>query len=139
MLAIRLSGAKGNLAGSDHVLWSRHQRTPYVPSPVLHRGHAYFLRHYQAILSRLEIQTGKEPTGPFRIPELLNLYASPVAAAGRIYLTDQQGVTVVLDAGTEPKILGVNRLDESINASAAIVGKELFLRGANHLYCIAEE
>ena len=139
MRSVRLSGAKGDLAGTDHLLWSRRQRTPYVPSPLIHRGHVYFLRHYQAILSRLEIQTGKEPTGPFRIPELLNLYASPAAAAGRIYLTDQQGVTVVLDGGDEPKILGTNRLEESINASAAIAGKELFLRGHRHLYCIARD
>jgi len=139
MLAIRLPGAKGDLTGTDKILWSRRQRTPYVPSPLLYRDHLYFLRHYQAILSRLVAKTGEEPSGPFRLPELLNLYASPVAANGRIYLTDQQGVTLVLRAAAEPKILGVNRLDEAVNASAAIIGKELFLRGESHLYCIAAE
>ena len=139
MLAIRLTGAKGDLTGTKHVLWSRHQRTPYVPSPLLHNGHLYFLRHYQAILTRLVAKTGEEPSGPFRLPGLLNLYASPVAAKGRIYLTDQQGVTLVLEAKAEPKVLGLNRLDDTFNASAAIVGQELFLRGAKYLYCISGE
>ena len=84
-------------------------------------------------------KTGEEPSGPFRLPGLLNLYASPVAAKGRIYLTDQQGVTLVLEAKAEPKVLGLNRLDDSFNASAAIVGQELFLRGAKYLYCISGE
>ncbi len=139
MLAIRLAGAKGDLTGTKHLLWSRHKRTPYVPSPLLHNGHLYFLRHYQAILTRLVAKTGEEPSGPFRLPGLLNLYASPVSAKGRIYLTDQQGATLVLDDKEEPKVLGLNRLDEAINASAAIAGDELFLRGTRHLYCLAED
>ncbi len=139
MLAIRLAGAKGDLTGTKHLLWSRRQRTPYVPSPLLHNGHLYFLRHYQAILTRLVAKTGKEPSGPFRLPGLLNLYASPVSADGRIYLTDQQGATLVLDDKEEPKVVALNHLDEAINASAAIAGDALFLRGTRHLYCLAKK
>lgn len=139
MLSIRLSGAKGDLSGSDNVLWARRQRTPYVPSPMLYRGHVYFLRHYQAILSRLDAKTGNEPSGPFRLPGLLNLYASPVVAKGRIYLTDQTGATLVLDDGAEPRVLALNKLDEAINASAAIAGQRIFLRGSHHLYCLGED
>ncbi len=139
LLAIRLTGAKGNLNGTTNFPWFRRQRTPYVPSPLLYRDHLYFLRHYQAILTRLVAKTGEEASGPFRLPELLNLYASPVAADGRIYLTDQQGLTLVLEATAEPEILGLNKLDEAVNASAAIAGKELFLRGKKHLYCISTE
>jgi hypothetical protein len=36
-------------------------------------------------------------------------------------------------------VLAVNMLDDSFSASAAIAGKELFLRGERYLYCIAEE
>ena len=38
-----------------------------------------------------------------------------------------------------PRILAVNRLDDSFSASAAIAGREMFLRGERFLYCIAEE
>jgi hypothetical protein len=36
-------------------------------------------------------------------------------------------------------VLALNRLNDTISASAAIAGRELFLRGEKYLYCIAEE
>ena len=138
MLALNLKGAKGDLTDTDHVLWTLRRRTPYVPSPLFYQKHLYFLRHYQAILTRLESKTGEEPSGPFRLPGILNLYASPVAAAGRVYLTDQQGATLVLSAEETPETLALNRLDDSFNASAAIVGDSILLRGRTFLYRVAE-
>ena len=138
MLALSLKGAKGDLAGTDHALWNLRRRTPYVPSPLYYQKHLYFLRHYQAILTRLEGKTGDETSGPFRLPGILNLYASPVAAAGRIYLTDQQGTTLVLSADETPETLALNQLEDSFNASAAIVGDSLILRGGKFLYRVAE-
>ena len=75
------------------------------------------------------------PHPPIRLPGLLNIYASPVAASGRIYISDQQGATLVLDQETT-KPIQVNRLDEGINASLALAGDQLFIRGSKHLYCI---
>ncbi len=59
MLAIKIEGAEGDITNSDQVLWERFRGTPYVPSPLLVRGHLFFLAHYQGILSRVDIQTGK--------------------------------------------------------------------------------
>ena len=81
MVAIRLDGAKGDITDSDRVAWTRTLRTPYVPSPLLYDESLYFLRHYQGILSRLEAKSGKERSGPFRLPGIRNVYASPVGAA----------------------------------------------------------
>jgi outer membrane protein assembly factor BamB len=139
MLAIRLSGAKGDITGSDHVIWSRRRNTPYVPSPLLYGRSLYFLHHYQPIMSRLDVKTGKDPEGPYRLGGIRNVYASPVGAANRVYITDRTGTTLVLTHDKKLKFLALNRLDESINASAAIVGGEIFLRGNRHLYCIAEQ
>jgi hypothetical protein len=69
---------------------------------------------------------------------ITNVYSSPVAAAGRVYVTDLDGTTVVLAAGEIPRTLSVNRLSDSIAASAAIAGRELFLRGEKSLYCVAD-
>jgi len=97
MLAIGLDGAAGDLTTSgDHILWSRIQRTPYVPSPLLYGDALYFLGHYQPMLTRLVAKTGEEPTGPLRLFGLRNLYASPAGADGRLYLTDLEGSTLVL-------------------------------------------
>ena len=138
MFAIKLDGATGDITGSDHVVWKRRDRTPYVPSPLLYEGALYFLRHYQGILTRVEAKTGAEETGPFRLGALRDIYASPVAAAGRIYITDLDGVTQVISNDIVPRTVAVNRLDDSFSASAAIVGDEIFLRGKKWLYCLGE-
>lgn len=140
MLAIKLAGAKGDITGTEQVLWSRRRATPYVPSPLLYGNSLYNLQHYQGVLVRLDTKTGEEQGGPFRLEEISNVYASPVAAAGRIYITSRDGVTVVLSHGDKaPRTLAVNRLDDSFSASAALAGRELYLRGERFLYSIAED
>ena len=78
-------------------------------------------------------------SGPFRLGGIRNVYASPVGAANRLYITDRQGTTLVMSHADVPEILAVNRLDDSFSASVAVVGGELFLRGERSLYCIAEQ
>ncbi len=138
MLAIDLRNARGDLTGTDHVLWSRRERTPYVPSPLLYGDSLYFLRHYQGILSRVDAKTGDERVGPFRLGRIRDVYASPVGAADRVYITGLDGTTQVISHNEVPRILAVNRLDENISASAAIAGGEFFLRGQKSLYCFAD-
>jgi outer membrane protein assembly factor BamB len=140
LLAIRLEGARGDITGSRRVLWSRKRGTPYVPSPLLYGDSLYTLQHYQGIVSRLNVKTGEDQGGPFRLGAIGNVYASPVGAAGRIYITGRDGVTQVISHGDKtPRNLAVNRLDDTISASAALAGRELFLRGERNLYCIAQE
>jgi hypothetical protein len=100
----------------------------------------YTLQHYQGIVSRLDVRTGEDRGGPFRLPAISSVYASPVGAAGRVYITSRDGVTQVMSHGDlVPRMLAVNRLDDTFSASAALVGREMFLRGEHYLYCIAEE
>lgn len=135
MFAIRLDGARGELNGTEQILWSRATATPYVPSPLLYGGTLYFFRHYQPFLSRVEGRTGTD-SGPYRLPALRNIYASPVAVSNRVYLTDRDGVTLVITHAAPPKPLAVNRLDDGFSASMAVAGDQLFMRGEKHLYCI---
>ena len=110
-----------------------------MPSPLLYGDSLYTLQHYQGLLSRLDIRTGDDQGGPFRLAAISNVYASPVATTGRVYVTSRDGVTQVLShGGPTPRMLAVNRLDDSFSASAALVGRELFLRGERYLYCIAD-
>jgi hypothetical protein len=137
-LAIRLDGAAGDITGTDRIVWNRFRGTPYVPSPLLYEGALYYLTHYQGVLSRIDARSGEDRPGAFRLDGITNVYSSPVAAAGRVYVTDLDGTTVVLAAGDIPRPLSVNRLSDSIAASAAIAGRELFLRGEKSLYCVAD-
>ena len=140
MLAIRLAGARGDITDTDRVAWKLNRLTPYVSSPLLYDHTLYFLRHNQNILSRLECETGKPLGEPLRLEGIRDfIFASPVGAAGRIYIAARDGATVVLRHNLENTPLAVNHLDDIFSASPALAGKELYLRGERSLYCLAEK
>lgn len=112
MLAIRLAGASGDITNTEQVIWSRRRGTPYVPSPLLYDGALFFHAHYQSVLTRLNAKTGDENPGPFRLPGVGNVYASAVGAAGRVYVTDIEGTTLVFTNEDKPRILARNVLDD---------------------------
>ncbi len=89
-------------------------------------------------MTRIEAKTGADKPGAMRLGPLGDIYASPVAASGRVYVTDLDGVTLVLSDSEIPRMIAVNALGERVSASAAIVGAELFLRGDKHLFCISK-
>jgi outer membrane protein assembly factor BamB len=137
--AIRLAEAKGDITDSPAVVWKYDQDTPYVPSPLLYGDKIYFLKVNSGILSCLNAKTGEAHYGPQRLEEIANIYASPVAAADRVYLTGRDGMTLVIKHGPAFEVLARNQLDDGIDASMAIVDQEIFLRGRKFFYCIAEE
>ena len=136
LLAIRLDGARGDITGTDRVPWTRRRTTPYVPSPLLYDGVLYFLAHYQSVLTRVDARTGRERPGPMRLRGIGNVYASPVAAERRVYVTDLNGATLVLSHEETPRVLAINQLEDRFNASAALAGRQIYLRGEKHLYAI---
>jgi outer membrane protein assembly factor BamB len=136
VFAINIEGAAGDVTGTEKVLWKNEQRTPYVPSPLLYDGTLYYLRHYQGILTRLDAKTGEETIGPFRLAGMRDIYASPVAADGKMYFVDRTGVTLVVSHIEIPRVLGLNRLDDELSATPALVDNQIFLRGKRFLYCI---
>ncbi|MBM80334.1 MAG: hypothetical protein CMJ78_07045 [Planctomycetaceae bacterium] len=139
LFAVKLDGARGDITGSDQVVWQRQRGTPYVPSPLLYGESLYFLRHYQGVLTRVIAKTGEEKDGPFRLSGITNVYASPVGAANRVYITDRNGTTMVISHDDSPKFLARNILDDTLSASIAIAGDEMFIRGERSLYCISEK
>jgi hypothetical protein len=66
------------------------------------------------------------------------VFASPVGAAGRVYVLGQEGTTVVLTHGPSLEVLATNKLDDRFDASPALVDREIYLRGYKYLYSIAE-
>lgn len=139
MLAIRLAGAKGDITGTTNVLWKLNRMTPYVPSPLLYGDTLYVVRHIQNVLSRLNPMTGEPRGEALRLEGIGDfIFASPVGAGGRVYVTGRDGVTVVLRHDRANAVLAVNKLNDSFSASPALVDGELYLRGERFLYCIAE-
>jgi hypothetical protein len=66
------------------------------------------------------------------------VYASPIAAAGKVYLVGREGVTVVLKQSDQFEVLATNKLEDEFEASPTAIGTQLFLRGHSNLYCISE-
>ncbi|MCP3964713.1 MAG: PQQ-binding-like beta-propeller repeat protein [bacterium] len=139
MLAIRLEKATGEVNGTDAIVWTRDRDTPYVPSPLLYDGMLMFLKHSQGFLTNLDAATGETLYGPVRLPSMGMIFASPVGAAGRVYIASRNGATLVVERGEKPVVLARNQLDDSFSASPAAVGGELYLRGEKHLYCLARD
>ena len=138
LMAIRLAEAQGDITDTEHVLWSRFRGTPYVPSPLIYKDSLYFLTHYQNVLTRINAKTGTDSPGAFRLGPLTNIYASPVAANGNLYITDLDGQTLVMTATEIPRALSLNPIGEPVSASLAVVGSVILIRGAQHLHCIGE-
>jgi outer membrane protein assembly factor BamB len=138
LLALPLS-AKGDITDSDNVLWAKDRNTPYIPSPLLYDGMLYFNRSNQAILTCLDAKTGGAHFGPDRLSDISNIYASPVGANGHVYITGRNGTTLVLRRANELEVVATNQLDDRVDASPALAGNQLFLRGSRFLYCIAQE
>jgi outer membrane protein assembly factor BamB len=136
-LAIAL-GRSGDLTGTDAVRWRINRGTAYVPSPLLYDGLLYFCQRTSGILTCMDAKTGEVLIDQHRLEGLTDVYASPIGVNGRIYLAGQHGSTLVLEKAKEVKILATNQLEDGFDASPAVVGNELFLRGRKHLYCIAE-
>ena len=79
-----------------------------------------------ALISAFEAKTGKPHYQAQRIEGLpSNVFASPVGAAGRIYVLGQEGTTVVFKHGPTMEALATNKLDDRFDASPALVDGEI--------------
>jgi outer membrane protein assembly factor BamB len=134
--AVRLAGASGDITNTGHVVWTLDRDTPYVPSPLLYDGILYILKTNNGLLSAFDAKTGKPHYQVQRLEKAANVFASPVAAAGRVYIAGRDGTTVVLKHGPTFEVLAENTLDDGFDASPALVDGNLYLRGYRYLYAI---
>jgi outer membrane protein assembly factor BamB len=130
--------SKGDITGTKNVAWRIEGSTPYVTSPLVYGGAVYFTKSRNAILSSIDPKSGRYIISQERLPDISSIYASPVAANDRIYLSSREGVTLVIKPGNQLEVIATNNLEETIDASPAIVGKDLIIRTEGHLYCLSE-
>ena len=64
--------------------------------------------------------------------------ASPVIADGKIYVTNESGMTTVFRTGPEFDVLAENPLDDYVLSSPAISDGQIFIRTTGFLYAIGE-
>jgi outer membrane protein assembly factor BamB len=122
--AIRLDEARGDITGSNAIVWTLDRDTPYVPSPLLYDGSLYLLKSNSGILSVFDARTGRPHYQVQRLAGISEVYASPVAARSRVYITGRNGTTLVIRHGATFEVLATNTLDDGFDASAALVGED---------------
>ena len=131
--------ASGEVTDADRVAWKSTKGAPFVPSPLLYDDKLYFVQGNTGILSCLDARTGKTIINQKRLQGIGDVYASPVGANGRIYVTARDGTTVVISDGKKIEILATNSVGEPVDASPALGGQEIYIRGEHHLFCITAE
>ena len=82
--------------------------------------------------------SGELEYGPERLHGVKEAWASPVLAGGRLYVAGRDGTVEVLELAPEVRTLAVNVLTDAFDASPAVAGNELYLRGKRSLFCVAE-
>jgi outer membrane protein assembly factor BamB len=133
MLAVNLDKAKGDVTGTDAVVWSTAKGVPDMPSPLLINNRFYTMT--ATTLRCLEPATGNEIWASNISGQHL---ASPISAEGRIYVFNTKGDSVVIALGDTFQQLASNKLNAGCYATPAIVGKSLIVRTFTHLYRIED-
>jgi outer membrane protein assembly factor BamB len=124
----------GSGTSAPAVLWQNAKLTTGYSSPLYYQGLLY------TINARGIVHCAEPGTGKILWSERLEgaFAASPLGADGKVFLTSEEGITTVLQAGAEAKILATNVLADTILASPVAAAGALFLRSDKHLYCIGK-
>lgn len=134
-LAIR-PGGSGDVT-ETHVVWKEVKGSPFVPSPLLYQGVLYLINDMASIATAYEPETGTVLwQGRLGTAAREGFSASPVGVDGKVFFTNDQGETFVLQAGREFKLLHVNTLGEPVLASPALVDGTWYVRSHGHLIAI---
>jgi outer membrane protein assembly factor BamB len=129
-----ISLAKGS-ASSDSVVWSMTGRGSYMPTPIAYQGSLYVLGN-NGLFDAYDLKTGKELYRQ-RLPLVGSGFsASPVAADGKIYLSNEDGEILVLGAGEKFNHIATNSMGELLMATPALSEGVMYVRSASSLFAI---
>lgn len=136
MIAVK-AGTKGDVTKTNLVWRSQNKAVlPYVPTILAKGDHLYFTND-QGVAHCMEAKTGKVVWNE-RLGN--GVSGSPILVDGKVYVVTENGDVFVFAADpTAYKQLGRSTLGEPSRASPAVADNRLFIRGANHLFCIAKK
>jgi outer membrane protein assembly factor BamB len=134
-------GARGDLTlakdatSNAHVAWSKTGRGSYMPTPLAYRGILYVLAN-NGVFDAYDPATGREIYRQ-RLPLVGSGFsASPIAADGKIYLSNEDGEMLVVSAGETFEHLATNSMGETVMATPALSDGVMYVRGAATLFAI---
>jgi outer membrane protein assembly factor BamB len=133
VLALK-AGGRGDITNT-HRIWS-FDRGPDVPTPVTDGTYFYVVRD-NGVMFCLDAKTGNTVYGPQRLRPA-TYSGSPVLADGKIYVTNEDGVTMVVKAGPSFEMLAENDFAEYTLSSPAVSDGQIFIRTESALYAIGK-
>ena len=123
---------------SDAIVWSMRGRGSYMPTPLVYNGTLYVLAN-NGTFDAYELKTGKELYRQ-RLPLIGSGYsASPVAADGKIYLSNEDGEIVIVGAGEKFNHIATNPIGELLMATPALSEGVMYVRSASSLFAIGRK
>jgi outer membrane protein assembly factor BamB len=138
-LAIR-PGGTGDVS-DRRLVWRETRGSPFVPSPLLYQGHLYTLNDMIRVLSCYDAATGEMKYRVRLEGEAVGhgISSSPIGVDGKVFITVDDGQTLVVRAGPQFELLHVNRLGSYVFASPALLDGRWYFRTYEHLVCIGPE
>jgi outer membrane protein assembly factor BamB len=131
-LLVLRAGGRGDVLDT-HVAWAA-ENGPDVPTPVSDGEYLYIVND-QGIVYVHDLETGAIVYGRERLrPGTYS--ASPVISDGKIYVTNEAGLTSVFRTGPEFEVLAENPLDDYTLSSPAVSDGQIFIRTSQFLYAI---
>ncbi|HYE63952.1 MAG TPA: PQQ-binding-like beta-propeller repeat protein [Pyrinomonadaceae bacterium] len=138
------AGARGDLtlpegkANSEAVAWSRTGRGSYMPTPLIYNGILYVLAN-NGLLDAYDLRTGEELYRQ-RLPLVGSGFsASPVAADGKLYLSNEDGEMLVIAAGRKFTHVATNSMGELLMATPALSDGVMYVRSSASLFAIGRK
>jgi outer membrane protein assembly factor BamB len=123
---------------SDAIVWSRTGRGSYMPTPLAYKGILYVLGN-NGLFDAYDLKTGEEVYRQ-RLPLVGSGFsASPIAADGKIFLSNEDGEILVIDAGQKFNHVGTNSMGEMLMATPAISDGVLYVRSSASLFAIGRK
>ncbi len=136
-LAIRPGGA-GDVTAT-HVAWKEVKGSPFVPSPLLYGDELYMVNDMASIVTAYDAKRGTVLwQGRVGDAAREGFSASPVGVDGKVFFTNDMGETFVLKAGKTFELLRVNRMNELMLASPAMVDGTWYFRTHGHLMAVGK-
>ena len=135
LMAIKL-GRKGDLTGTDAILWTNQRGNSYTASPVFYQEKLYFISD-SGMLTCLDAKTGKPFYLQQRLPKAYSFKSSPIAVNGKLYLATENDDVVVVKLGETFEVIATNTMkDQSFIATPAVMDGTLYLRSETTLFAI---
>ena len=131
---------EGTSTSNEFIAWSHFKGGPYNPSTIPYDGKIYVL-HDRGFVAAYNASDGEVVYEKKRLKNGRAFTTSPWAYNGKLFFLNESGVTYVVQAGEDFKILDINKLgeDDMCMATPALVGDKLLIRTEKRIYCFAKQ